>query len=782
MKVFLSYSSRDRVDALTARDVLIADGCEVWLDFADIVPSEELLRQLEESIAAVDVLCLLLTPTSVASEWVGKEIELALQHRERGLRILPAILRPCDLPPAIHEITGVDLTDGLEQPYVKLTLARAVRGDAGAYAVALDAAYREFLSQRARLVEAAQALPEVARRLDDVRETAIRDLFISVAAESFSDGGPVAIELRLLLDDLWTQPMRFFFAPYREDATWPAEWGFEERPYSDYFGQVRPRIDGRFVWFDRHERLPLTLHSTSLYPPASFSLRLDGAAFQPKGLHLRQTLEIPSLARLVQDRCRFELIAYDRAGEATAIDPARTDVDIVVTGYFREAGRLHVTLFKSAHSPLERFLLSKPPLNTFVSPIEREAVLALFDRLQPATRRVEQPPEREDDRVRARARKAYEEFALLHLRKQLAAADERLRAGANELAPLVFEQHPGYDDAMLLFHMGRSLVDLFVEIARLDLAAAAVGALVRVGRRLVEVSEDEPDFRTCLAMALTREARIRAELGDHGQAVAALVEAIDIRRELHQRHPNEVRARELRDVLREAVAASERYGWRDAVPLDEWMRALAPGGDLGRAAWRAAVEAGELPVWLDLPAGARTWTTRAFANALLHYSLAVPEHWSALPEVVSTDFELQHVFRGPSREECLFVSFMSHSAGGRLETWFDAMTAMLGFPVIELVSGDKTPRLLSWTQSAAPVVLRERLQVEECLLYEGLALMPDQPTLARMYAVVARRGSHSWKVFLSFMTACFPGTPEEVVRTNDHYRAAATFGKLGFLA
>ncbi len=47
----------------------------------------------------MDILCLLLSPSSVTSPWVIKEIDHALYEREeRGLKILAIILRPCEIP------------------------------------------------------------------------------------------------------------------------------------------------------------------------------------------------------------------------------------------------------------------------------------------------------------------------------------------------------------------------------------------------------------------------------------------------------------------------------------------------------------------------------------------------------------------------------------------------------------------------------------------------------------------------------------------------------------
>ena len=76
-KVFISYSSRDRQSAFALRTLLEARGCDVWLDYFDIKPAEQLDAELAAHVQRADVVCLLLSPTAVASKWVNIEIEHA---------------------------------------------------------------------------------------------------------------------------------------------------------------------------------------------------------------------------------------------------------------------------------------------------------------------------------------------------------------------------------------------------------------------------------------------------------------------------------------------------------------------------------------------------------------------------------------------------------------------------------------------------------------------------------------------------------------------------------
>jgi hypothetical protein len=58
MRVFISYSSADRAEALAVRRLLTSRGCTVWLDVFDIRVAADLKRELGEGIGSADVLSL----------------------------------------------------------------------------------------------------------------------------------------------------------------------------------------------------------------------------------------------------------------------------------------------------------------------------------------------------------------------------------------------------------------------------------------------------------------------------------------------------------------------------------------------------------------------------------------------------------------------------------------------------------------------------------------------------------------------------------------------------
>jgi hypothetical protein len=99
-----------------------------------------------------------------------------------------------------------------------------------------------------------------------------------------------------------------------------------------------------------------------------------------------------------------------------------------------------------------------------------------------------------------------------------------------------------------------------------------------------------------------------------------------------------------------------------------------------------------------------------------------------------------------------------------------------------MVPASGWPRLMEWRYLGTCSSLSERLAVDGTHLYQGLAMLPGTSSeLARFYVLLARRGTSAWKISLSFMSACLPGMDEEMVISNDHVRAGATFGYLRLL-
>jgi len=109
--VFISYSHRDRdfVERL-ARD-LKAAGLAVWWDEWEIKVGDSIIQKVSEGIKQSAYLAAALSPHSVQSNWVQRELGSALMRQlsaDRDITILPLMVSDCEVPVLLREIKWAD--------------------------------------------------------------------------------------------------------------------------------------------------------------------------------------------------------------------------------------------------------------------------------------------------------------------------------------------------------------------------------------------------------------------------------------------------------------------------------------------------------------------------------------------------------------------------------------------------------------------------------------------------------------------------------------------------
>jgi hypothetical protein len=104
-KVFISYSRKDIKFARRLAADLESAGFDVWWDISDLQGGDDWVRFIPAAIEASRFFVVLLSPDSVQSEWVSKEYSYALRLRKK---IVPAMIRQCDMPFALNTINYVD--------------------------------------------------------------------------------------------------------------------------------------------------------------------------------------------------------------------------------------------------------------------------------------------------------------------------------------------------------------------------------------------------------------------------------------------------------------------------------------------------------------------------------------------------------------------------------------------------------------------------------------------------------------------------------------------------
>jgi hypothetical protein len=132
--VFISYFFQDRdwvhnwlVPRLEEAEV------RVWLDVEGVEPGMQLKKELDRAIKKSHTILLVLTPSFLDSQWSDLESALveALNLAERQERVIPLLLKPCELPLRLRALTYIDFTrsDQVDSQFSRLMLGIATQGE-----------------------------------------------------------------------------------------------------------------------------------------------------------------------------------------------------------------------------------------------------------------------------------------------------------------------------------------------------------------------------------------------------------------------------------------------------------------------------------------------------------------------------------------------------------------------------------------------------------------------------------------------------------------------------
>jgi hypothetical protein len=98
--VFLSHNSNDKDFVRKLHLDLEAHGVRTWLDEAEIKVGESLIEKIRQGIDEMEYVAAILSPASVASPWVQRELDVAMNQEIHGrkVKVLPLMYKRCDLP------------------------------------------------------------------------------------------------------------------------------------------------------------------------------------------------------------------------------------------------------------------------------------------------------------------------------------------------------------------------------------------------------------------------------------------------------------------------------------------------------------------------------------------------------------------------------------------------------------------------------------------------------------------------------------------------------------
>ena len=92
--IFISYSSLDAEFVKNLVTKLRSNGVSLWFDRSEIKPGDYLRERINAAIDNVDYLLAVISPNSINSEWVRREIDAAMIREldERKIRLIPLLI------------------------------------------------------------------------------------------------------------------------------------------------------------------------------------------------------------------------------------------------------------------------------------------------------------------------------------------------------------------------------------------------------------------------------------------------------------------------------------------------------------------------------------------------------------------------------------------------------------------------------------------------------------------------------------------------------------------
>jgi hypothetical protein len=122
-EVFLSHSSSDWQFASELAAVLRRHGIRVWYSQTNILGAQQWQDEIGAALERCDWFVVILSPQSVESMWVRRELSFALGENRFENKIVPIIYQPADyrqLSWTLRLFEMVDFSGSVEAGYVEL--------------------------------------------------------------------------------------------------------------------------------------------------------------------------------------------------------------------------------------------------------------------------------------------------------------------------------------------------------------------------------------------------------------------------------------------------------------------------------------------------------------------------------------------------------------------------------------------------------------------------------------------------------------------------------------
>ncbi len=117
MQIFISHSHNDEMFARKVASFLEDQGLDVWEASNEILPGDNWAAKISQGLQESNAMVVLLTPESLKSVLVQREVEYALGSIEYRKRLIPVLIDPDktiaedDIPWILKRLNIIDLTE-----------------------------------------------------------------------------------------------------------------------------------------------------------------------------------------------------------------------------------------------------------------------------------------------------------------------------------------------------------------------------------------------------------------------------------------------------------------------------------------------------------------------------------------------------------------------------------------------------------------------------------------------------------------------------------------------
>lgn len=117
MPIFISYSHKDKEFASKLAAHLARNNAHVWLDTWELNVGDSIVSKVQEAIQEASALLIVLSKSSVISEWCKKELNAGLMREleEKRVVVLPILLEDCTIPTFLKEKMYADFRTNFDK-------------------------------------------------------------------------------------------------------------------------------------------------------------------------------------------------------------------------------------------------------------------------------------------------------------------------------------------------------------------------------------------------------------------------------------------------------------------------------------------------------------------------------------------------------------------------------------------------------------------------------------------------------------------------------------------